>query len=816
MNGILQDFRYGFRMLKKNPGFTWIAIVILALGIGANSAIFSIVHAVLLKDLPYTDPETLVVVWGTEKSGILNLRNQVSATDIADYRAQNKSFDEISTFTGWRPIISGAGNGVERVPAMQVGDGYFKALKAEPVLGRVFRPEEQNEGKDFVVVLSHGLWQRKFGSDPNIIGKTVKLNLRVYTIVGVLKPEVHSLPTTLIDSKAELYRPVAEPYDQTQRGARHLRAIGRLKKGVSISEAQAEMNAIASRLEKQYPDDNTARGINVVNISEDTVGNLRTSLFLLTGAAGLVLLIACANLANLLLARAATRHREIAVRTSLGAPRWRLVRQLLAESAFLTVAGGICGILLAYWGMDAIKNVGAEIIPQIENTQLNSQVITFTVVTSLIAGLLFGLAPAFQISRFDLTEALKEGGRGGTSGRFQGRMRNTLVGAEVALALLLLAGAGLLIQSVARLYQVDPGFKTSNVLTMNVWLPGFKYEEELKRTKFFHRMIERMERLPGVVAAGTTTVLPLSSAFDGRTIAVDGQPRAAADQPSADMYVVTPRYTEAMQIPLVAGRYLTMNDSETAPLAVLVSESMSKQLWKDQNPIGKRIRLYHGPGPDEETPWRTVVGLVRDVKQYGLDTDSPMQFYIPQAQFHAIYVTLVIRYSDRNMVDSLIRNVRKEILSLDPELPVFKIATLEEVLKESIAVRRLSMMLFGGFALLALCLAMAGIYGVVSYLTARRTQEIGIRMTLGAQKKDVIQLVLNQGMLPAIVGAAAGLAGAIGFSRLMTKLLYEVRPGDPLTLVVVTMAILAVTALACYIPAVRASKVDPLVSLRYE
>ena len=814
MNGILQDIRYGFRLLKKNPGFTWIAVLILALGIGANSAIFSIVHAVLLKDLPYKDPETLMVVWGTEKSGALNLRNQVSATDIADFRSQNRSFEEISTFTSWRPII-GSGNQAERVPAMQVGDGYFKVMKAEPLLGRVFRREEQNEGKDFVVVLSHRLWQRKFGSDPNIIGKTVKLNLRVYTIIGVLKPDLHSLPTTLIDSKAELYRPVAEPYDQTQRGSRHLRAIGRLKNGVSISAAQAEMTAIALRLEKQYPDDNTARGINVVSIAEDTVGNLRTSLFLLTGAAGLVLLIACANLANLLLARAATRHREIAVRTSLGAPRWRLVRQLFAESAILTVAGGIFGILLAYWAMDGIKNVGAEIIPQIENTQLNSEVIIFTVAASLIAGLLFGLAPAFQISKFDLTEALKEGGRGGTSGRLQGRMRNTLVAAEVALALLLLAGAGLLFQSVARLYQVDPGFNPSNVLTMNVWVPGFKYEEDLKRTKFFHSMIERVERLPGVIAAGTTTVLPLSSNFDGRSIEIDGQPRAPGDQPSADMYVVTPNYTKAMQIPLLAGRYLTLTDSETAPFVVLVSETLAKRIWKDQNPIGKRIRLYTGP-EEKDVPWRTVVGLVRDVKQYGLDTDSPMQFYVPEAQFHAYAVTLVIKYSDPNMVDSLVQNVRKEILNLDPDLPVFNVATLEQVLKESIAVRRLSMLLFGGFAFLALCLAMAGIYGVVSYLTANRTQEIGIRMTLGAQKKDVIQLVLNQGMLPAIIGAAAGLAGAVGLTRLMTKLLYQIQPGDPLTFVLVTLAILSVTALACYIPAVRASKVDPLISLRYE
>lgn len=797
-------------MLRKNPGFTWVAILILALGIGANSAIFSVVHAVLLKDLPFKDPNSLVLIWGTDSE---SNRSQVSATDTADFRSQNTVFEEVSTFTGWRPIISDSANQAERIPAMLVGDGYFKVLKAEPLLGRLFLPSDQLEGKDFVVVLSHGLWQRRFHSDPNIIGKTIHLNLRPYTITGVLKADIHSLPNTLIDAKAELYRPVAEPYDQTQRGARHLRAIARLKKGVSVSSAQAEISGIASRLEKQYPDDNTGRNVRIITIAEDTVGNLRASLFLLTGAAGLVLLIACANLANLLLARAASRQREIAVRTSLGAPRWRLIRQLLAETALLTAAGGICGILLGYWAIDGIKSAGAQVIPQIEFTQLNSTVVLFTIATSVAAGLLFGLAPAFQVSKFDLTESLKEGGRGGTTGHVQARLRNTLVAGEVALAVLLLTGAGLLFQTVSSLYRVNPGFNSSNVLTMFVWLPGIKYEEGPKRTEFFNRMIERIEGLPGVKAAGTTTVLPLSSGFDGRTVAIDGQPKSAGEQPNADMYVVTPGYTSVMQIPLLRGRYFTSQDSETAPLVVLVSEKFARQIWKDQDPIGKRIRLF--PGPGEQTPWRTVVGVVRDVKQYGLDLDAPMQFYIPQAQFHALYVSLLIRYSDQSPA-SLASIVRKEILNLDPDLPVFDIATLDEVLKESIAVRRLSMMLFGGFALLALCLAIAGIYGVLSYLTSRRTQEIGIRMTLGAQKNDVIRLILHQGMVPSLIGAAAGLIAAAALTRLMTKLLYQVKAGDPVTFLVVTASILTIAAIACYIPAWRASKVDPLVSLRYE
>jgi putative ABC transport system permease protein len=812
MAGTGKDFRYGFRLLFKNRGFTSIAILILALGIGANTAIFSIVHTVLLKNLPYKNPETLILIWGTVKdSG--DSRNQVSATDIADLRSRNKSFEEISTYTDWRPIISGIGGEVERIGAIQVGDGFFKVMKASPLLGRLFRPEEQTEGKDFVVVLSYQLWQRKFGSDSHIIGKTIKLNLRPYVIVGVLKPDVQSLPKSLIDANAEVYRPVAEPYNEKERGSRHLRAIGRIKNGVSLSAAQAEMTALASQLEKVYPDHNTGRGIRLTTIAEDTVGKIRPSLILLTAAAGLVLLIACANLANLLLARAAGRSREIAVRTSLGASRWHVIRQLLVESTILTFIGATLGVLFAYWGIDTIKSVGASIIPQLENAQLNLQVLLFTMMISIVAGLLFGLAPAVQVSKLDLTEALKEGNRGSGSGRLHGRMRNILVAIEVGLALLLLTGAGLLIQSVARLHQVNPGFDPSNVLTMNVWLPGIKYEGELKRTQLFERIVEHVEKLPGVLAAGTTHVLPLSPGFDGRSVAIDGQPRAAGEQPSADMYVVTPHYLTAMKIPLLRGRYFSARDSEKAPFVTLVNETMAKRIWKNEDPIGKRIRLFSAD--TETSPWRTVVGIVRDVRHYGLDADVPMQFYIPQAQFHAIFVTLAVRYSGVD-VSSLRSTIRQEILRLDPDVPVFQIMTLENWLNDSIAVRRLSMLLFGGFAFLAVCLAIAGIYGVVSFVTMRRTQEIGIRMTLGAQRKDVVQLVLKQGMLPAIIGALAGLIASFALTRLMAKLLFAISPADPITFCVVLIAILVVTAIACYVPARRAAKVDPLVSLRYE
>jgi putative ABC transport system permease protein len=812
MNGILQDFRYGFRMLSKNRAFAIVAVVILALGIGANSAIYSIVYNVLLKQLPYPEPEKLVVVWSTNKEDS-NDRGPVSATDIADYRSQNSVLEEMSTIDEWRPILSGVGGQAERVPALQVGDGYFRIMKAEPLLGRLFLPQEQIEGKDFVVVLSHGLWRSRFGGDPNIIGKTIKLNLRAYTVIGVLKPEVQSLPASLTMAKVELYRPVAEPYDNEQRGGRHLYAIARLKKDVTLSKAQAELSTIATRLEKQYPDENTGRGIRLVTIEEDTIGEIRSSVLLLIGAAGLVLLIACANLANLLLARAFSRNREIAVRTSLGAPRWRLIRQLLAESAILTVAGGTIGIFLAYWSVDILRKIGTEVIPRVENIELNWQVLIFTFLISLAAGLLFGLTPAIQISKLDLNDALKDGGRSGTMGRKHGRMRNILIATEVALALLLLTGACLLVQSVIRLYQVNPGFNPSNLLTMSVWVPGAKYQDELKRTQFFNQIAQRIEQIPGVQAAGTTTVLPLSGGYDGRTITIDGQPRAASEEPSADMYVTTPDYLPAMKIPLIRGKYYTMQDTEKTQFVALVNETFAKQIWKREDPIGKRLRLYSSP--TKETPWRTVVGIVKDVKNYGLDTVPPMQFYIPEAQFHSFYVSLVVRY-DNIPLPHLIDQVRKQILLVDSDMPVFRIATMSELLNNSIAVRRLSMVLFGGFAFLAICLAISGIYGVVSFVTTQRTVEIGIRMTLGAQKKDVIHLIVHQGMVPALIGSASGLLGAIALTRLMTKLLFDTPSFNPVTFITVTLVIIITAAVACFIPARRASKLDPLVSLRYE
>jgi putative ABC transport system permease protein len=621
-----------------------------------------------------------------------------------------------------------------------------------------------------------------------------------------------SLPAGLIETTAEFYRPVAEPYNNNERSSRHLRSIGRLKKGITLASAQAELSGIASRLEKQYPDDSTGIGINLVTITEDTVGGIRPSLFLLSGAAGLVLLIACVNLANLLLARAAFRQREFAIRASLGAARWRLIRQLLAESALLAFAGGAAGILLANLGISALVGIGSQVVPLLYSVQISLPVLGFTILVSILSGIFFGMMPALQVSHIDLNEALKEGGRSGGAGARHRRIRNILVAVEVALAIILLSGAGLLIQSVARLYRVETGLNPKNVVTMNVWLPFAKYKEESQRTEFYHRMIQRVSALPGIDAAGTTSVLPFSMGFDGRGISIEGQPRKQSEERDADMYVVTPGYDRAIGIHLVRGRFIGWQDTENAPLVAVVNETFAKQIWPGEDAIGKRLRL--NTGPDSPTPWRTVVGIVRDVKQYGLDGKMVRQFYLPQAQNPFLTATLVVRTKLDASV--LVPTIRREILDLDNELPVFNIYRLEELMGNSISVRRLSMLLLGGFAFIALCLAIAGIYGVVSYSTAQRTQEIGVRMTLGARQKDVMLLVIRQGMLPAFIGAIAGLACAFGFMRLMRTLLFEVSPADPITLGSVTLLLIVVALVACYFPARRATHIDPLVALRYE
>jgi predicted permease len=805
-----RDILYSVRMLAKSLGITLAALVSLALAIGANTLIFSALNAVLLTPLPYEDAEGLVLVWGHDlESG--SDRDQVSATDAQDFR-RARSLSELAAFMGWMPVLTGSGE-PERIAAMQVGDGYFEILKAKPLLGRVFLPEEQEPGKDFVVVLGHGLWQRRFGGDPGVLGRKVTLNGRPYTVVGVMRPEVQPLPSpSLTDWPAELYRPVAEPYDDTERSSRHLRAIARLAPGATVEEAQAEISGIAARLAQAFPDQNWKRGVHVVSLREDTVGPLRPALLVLFGAVAAVLLIACANIGNLLLARTLARGREIAIRSTLGATRGRISRQFLIESGVLSLAGGALGLALAFWGRRAVEAFGAGFLPAGRSLDLDVRVLAFTLGVSVLAGLLFGAVPALRAAQADLGRALKEGTQGSGEGPDRGRLRGVLVVAEVAMALVLIVCAGLLIRSVARLQAVDPGFDPAGRLTLNVWLPSARYDTGARQTAFYDRVLAEVEALPGVVAAGLVSTLPLNS-FDQVSVGVEGLAISEGQEPDVDRYIVTPGYLAAMGVPLVAGRGLTAADAAGSPLAVLVSETMARQLWPGQNALGKRVSIPDGR-PREERPWRTVVGIVKDVKQYGLDRESTPQMYLPQAQFPTNYMTLVIHAGGDPA--SLAPQVGAAIRKLDPEQAVFGVETMEEVVAGSTSLRRFAMLLLGCFAGLALLLAAVGIYGVMSYSVVQRTREMGIRMVLGARHGDVMLLVLGRGLILAGAGLGIGLAAALGATRMMTSLLFEVSPTDPATFAAITLLLGSVALAACYLPASRTLELDPLEALRYE
>jgi predicted permease len=808
---LFENIRYAVRQLRRSPAFTAVAVVTLTLGIGANAAIYSVVSAVLLRPLPYQHSDKLALVWGVDtKTG--DNRDQMSFTDSEEYRTHNHTMQNLVAFGDWSAVFSEPGS-PEHIPGMQVSDGYFSLMGVQPLLGRAFLPEEQIEGKDQVVILGYGLWQRRFGGDPAIVGKQISLSARPYTVVGVLPKEFPFLPSSLVDGPAQFYRPVAEKYDRSEARSRHLRILARLRPGVSLEQVQADLELIHRNLVAQYPEDYATRSVRVVSLQEDISGNLRPALFTMSGAVAFLLLIACANIANLSLARSAGRMREIAVRAALGATRAQLIRLALTESMLLAIAGGACALWLANWGIGLISRVGSRVIPQLVKVHLDLPVLGFTLGVTLLTGLLFGLFPALHLSSLSVNSVLKEGSKG-SRGATHRNLRQGLAVAQISLALMLLAGAGLMLRTFLRVESVAPGFNATNILTVKIGLPSLTYPfGSLKPVVFYRDLTSRISTLPGVHDAAAVSILPLGGDFDTVGIAVEGTTYGPGEEPYPERYVVTPDYFKVMQIHLVRGRRLLESDNENSPLVVVVSATAAQRWWPKQDPIGKRIRL---PGfvPEMINSWRTVVGVVEDVKQAGLDAPHTMQIYLPQSQTRNGGMTLVVR-TESDPLRS-IQDVRRQIVVLDKELAISDVSSMEEVLSASVSERRFTTVLLSLFGGLGLLLASVGVYGILSYLVAQRTSEIGIRMALGAARKDVLSLVVGQGLRLAVAGLAAGLAGALALTRLMSRLLYETSPSDPATFIAVIFVLALVSLVAIYVPARRASKVDPVVALRYE
>ena len=808
MNSFFRDLRYSARMLLKSPGFTVVAVLALTLGIGANTAIFSVVNSVLLRPLPYSDPGRLMQLWeASAKKG----RSEIPASypNFADWRDQNHVFEHVVAYSDWSFNLTGAGE-PERIRSAIVSPAFFSALGIKPIRGRVFLSGEDERGKDLVAVISESLWQRRFNSDPNIVGRSLNLDDKSFTVVGVIARGVQA---PVLSDEIELWAPLSHGFGFTNRYGHYLNVIARLKPDTTPQQAQADMNTIASRLEQQYPESNKERGVRVVSLGEQIVGNFRTSLLVMLGAVVFVLLIGAANVANMLLARAAARQKEMAIRTALGAGRWRIVRQLLTESLLLSLISGTFGLLVALWGVNLLVALGPADLPRVKEVTIDLRVLGFTLAVSLLTGILFGLLPALQASRPNLNERLKAGGRSATSGTRRQRLRGFLVIAEIALSLVLLVGAGLLIRSFLRLQAVNPGFNSRNVLTMQLDLSGPNYKKGAQVIAFHDQLLERLKRLPGVQYASTRSFVPIASdaSFAYLLFHIESRQPDASEGSVAFYNAVSPDYFQTMMIPLRKGRSFSDRDVKGSQNVAIVNETLARRYFGNEDAIGKRITLEDHP---KEADWVTVVGVVGDTKPRELHSEPVAELYMPYDQQPEPGMALMIRSAS---ADSGVANaVRSEVLALDKNQPVYSIRTLDSVLSESVAAPRFRTLLLGVFAGVALILAGVGIYGVISYAVSQRTQEIGIRMALGARATDVLKLVVKGGMMLVLIGVAIGLAGAFALTRLLTTLLFGVTPTDAATFATVSAGLIVVALLACFIPARRATKVDPLVALRYE
>ena len=808
MSDLIQDLRFAVRQLLKNPGFTAAAVLTLALGIGANTAIFSVVNAVLLRPLPYEEPDRLVHVHSVSEHGPAT----VSPPDFVDFREQSRSFEALAAFHRRSFTISGDAP-AERVAGARVSADFFRVLGVQPERGRWLAPDDEVLDRHRVVVVSQAFWQRRLGGDPAVLGRDLRVDGEPYMIVGVAPGGFDYEP------EAQLWVPLAFTTEDltTQRGAHYLQVIGRLRPGATVERAKVEMEGIAARLADQYPDTNTGYGAGVVPLRGFLVGDVRPALLALLGAVGFLLLIACVNVANLLLARGVSRDQELAVRTALGAGRGRLVRGLVTESVALGLLGGGAGLLVGIWGVSLVRTLRSAEIPRVEHVTVDGSVLAFTFGIALATGLLFGILPALQAtSRIDVTEKLKTAGRGVPGDAAGRRTRNSLVVAEIALALVLVAGAGLLLKSFVRLARVDPGFDPENVVTFNLVLPEARYAEADDAEAFFATLLEEIETLPGVEAAGAVFGLPLTDFYYGISVnSVDGvRPASPEEEKVVQVRVVTPNYFQAMRIPLLRGRPPEERDRHGATSVAVVNESAARLLWPGQDPLGHEVLLGTGFGLDRGRAGGTVIGVVRDVKHFGLGRESAAEVYLVHRQFPVDFMNVVVRSSSDPR--ALLGAIQRRLAALDPEVPMSRVRTMEEWVARSVAEPRLYTLLLGVFAAIAIALAAVGIYGVMAYAVAQRTREIGIRMALGARRDDVLRRVVGQGLTLALTGTAIGLAGAWGATRAIAGLLYGVRPTDAATLGTVAALLIAVALMACYLPARRAMSVDPMEALRYE
>jgi putative ABC transport system permease protein len=807
-----QDLRYGARVLARNPAFTAVAVLTLALGIGANTAIFSVVDQLLLRPLPYPGADRLVLLWEVTPSG--RHQNPVSYANFLAWRRQARSFEGMAAFADQRANLTGIGE-PEEVVLQFATPGLFRVLGFPPVLGRGFTPQEVVEDGPRVAVLSHAFWRQRLGGDPKVIGRIIQLNSEPYAVVGVLPAgfQWHIQQGSTTGRPAEVWVPLPLPTEGPGTRGRFLSVVARLKPGVSPARAGAEMKTLAARLAIDAPKYNKDFGEEVLTLREQLVGEVRPALLILLGAVGLVLLIACANVSNLLLARAAAREKEIALRAAVGARRLRVVRQLLTESLLLSALGSLLGLVFAWWGLRALVAISPRELVNLRGVGLNLPVLGVTLAVSLATGFLFGLVPALESARLNLNGSLKEGGKGSAGqGARNRRLRNALVIAEVALALVLLAGAGLLIKSFVRLQEVDPGFHRENLLTMVVRLPGGKYEEDRQLVAFFHQAAERIRAVPGVRGAGTVSYLPFYGGPGSATsFSVEGRPAPPpGEAPTTDVRVTDAGYFGAMGIPLLQGRNFTGVEVREARHVVLVNAAMARQIFPGENPLGKRILVEMS---SEAVPTE-IVGIVGDVKFASLAEEVRPTVYMPMAELPYSLMTLVIRTTgDPGALAPTARRVLREI---DPDQPVSDIRTMNQVMSEAVGRNRFNTLLLGLFAGLATLLAAVGIFGVMSSSVTLRTREIGLRVALGARQGQVLALILKQGLLLTLAGVALGLAGAVALTRLLAGLLFGVGSTDPATFTAIALLLTLVSAIACYIPARRAARVDPLIALRYD